>query len=478
MQHLILVHSSIYAYEKAIIDELLDKDAPDYAFYIVPGNRDAIRSNALIRFIDKRFLTSKVAATEIYDFSTLQKEREALNVLTDLEGGQFGYIINLTEPDLPQLHKLKFDKILKPLIDRNTWFTAAVRGTAYTTIQLQGQDQNLESAKATALSFRTLKGIYNNRDKALYYFAYLVSGCLHQTAYPIVLSGRPRHSIASLCIYYMILFLQIIWRRLQALLYTYNWKIALIDKKEVTLLNQPRNTFWADPFIIEEDHKKWIFFEELDKKKDLGHISVVSVDADHSVQSYRKVLQQPFHLSFPNVFKLDDAYYMLPEQSSSGQLVVYKANNFPYDWSAVQILMEKMQIIDPVWIFYEGRYWIFGNKIEAHEYENNERLYIYYADDLFSKDWKPHKKNPVLIDIPRARNAGQFFSINGEIFRPSQNCGDTYGSEITINKVLTLTTDEYEEEAVGDLNEYNRYYGMHTINEAGGLKVTDFLFRE
>ncbi|MNX78991.1 hypothetical protein D3C86_1106040 [compost metagenome] len=216
----------------------------------------------------------------------------------------------------------------------------------------------------------------------------------------------------------------------------------------------------------------------MDQHTGKGHISVIMLDENgQSSGKPSKALIQPFHLSFPNVFKREGQYYMMPEQSSSGRLSIYKAVQFPHVWVEEMVMIEGMNILDPLWLFHEGKYWLFFNKIEEYEYDNNERLYIYYSDSLFSNDWKPHKKNPVIIDMHKARNAGQIYSKEGELYRPSQNCGATYGSEIMINRIVKLSEEEYEEESVEQLSRYNKYYGMHTFNGDEQLQVIDLLVK-
>ncbi|WP_124634963.1 hypothetical protein [Taibaiella sp. KBW10] len=449
------------------------------ALFIVAGQPKPYKDNPLTLGIDKRFFQSKIKATEKYDLEHLIKAWPQVTLLREAAGLDFNCIINLADSPVRDLNIGSFKEVLKPDIDPQNWFSAAMHHKKYTNIRLLSADKEPDHFKTCRqLSLRTIKGIYNNRDKALYYFSYLISGYFKRANYPFFHTKPYKYNVLCLFIYYLGLITEIFLRRGRSILYKFNWKIATITNNTVTFLDQPKNTFWADPFIVSEAGKKWVFFEELDRKSDLGHISVVALEEHNKIGIHQKVLQKSFHLSFPNVFKVGASYYMLPEQSSANRLVLYKSTNFPYTWEEHKVLIDNMKIIDPVWLLHDNKYWLFFNKIEEHEYENNERLYIYYADDLFSSNWKPHKMNPVIIDIPKARNAGQFFTKNGEIFRPSQNCGETYGSEITINKVVKLTVEEYEEIEVEKLRNEESYYGMHTVNEAGGVTVTDFLFKE
>ena len=70
---------------------------------------------------------------------------------------------------------------------------------------------------------------------------------------------------------------------------------------------------------------------------------------------------------------------------------------------------------------------------------------IYFID--ISKDWKPHKNNPVIFDSNQARNGGMIFSENNKIFRVFQRQGfDMYGKSLGISEIKTLNEAQYNEE--------------------------------
>ena len=47
---------------------------------------------------------------------------------------------------------------------------------------------------------------------------------------------------------------------------------------EFNILEQPQNSYWADPFIINRDNKNYIFFEDYDFNNGKGHISYCKID--------------------------------------------------------------------------------------------------------------------------------------------------------------------------------------------------------
>ncbi len=67
----------------------------------------------------------------------------------------------------------------------------------------------------------------------------------------------------------------------------------------------PKDRFWADPFPLKKDGKYYIFFEELIYKNRKGHLSVMEVDRKGIVDGPHKILERPYHLSYPFVFCLE-----------------------------------------------------------------------------------------------------------------------------------------------------------------------------
>jgi hypothetical protein len=110
--------------------------------------------------------------------------------------------------------------------------------------------------------------------------------------------------------------------------------------------------------------------------------------------------------------------------------------------------------------------------------EINDELLIFSADRLHG-EWKPHRRNPVKSDVRNARPAGRLFTRDGMLIRPAQICTPLYGSGIALNRVTRLDDIDYTEEEVRRIVPDGRdgILGLHTINRAGALSVTDAFLR-
>ena len=257
-----------------------------------------------------------------------------------------------------------------------------------------------------------------------------------------------------------------------------NWKIAYITKEgSILTISQPPGTFWADPFPIQVKNKTYVFFEEMNFATQLGEIAYLELDAQNNILQKHTVLKNNTHFSFPNVFECEGAHYMLPENVQSNQLVIYKAHDFPDDWRPFKVLMNNIKLLDPIWFYHEGYYWIMGNKIHEFEYENNNALYVYFAKDLFAQDWTSHPMNPVVTDAQFARNAGRIFSQNNKLYRVAQNCSLTYGENLSVIQIENITPTKYLETVKILKQAPLGFKGLHTFNKYEEIVFVDLLKR-
>src|SRR5690606_37026312 len=104
---------------------------------------------------------------------------------------------------------------------------------------------------------------------------------------------------------------------------------------------------------------------------------------------------------------------------------------------------------DPTLFKHEGRYWLLFTLQDDGAW-GNQKLYAYHAPSL-DAPWTAHPLNPVKCDIGATRPAGNVFSVEGSLFRPSQDCSTTYGGALVINQILALTQDRFEEREVARL---------------------------
>jgi hypothetical protein len=239
------------------------------------------------------------------------------------------------------------------------------------------------------------------------------------------------------------------------------------------VLVPPADRYWADPFLVEADGRQWLFLEEVICSENLGRIAVVEMGPSGPIGAPRTVLERPFHLSYPFVFRHDGQWYMLPEMGASGRQELIRAVEFPFRWETDRDLSLGQPVVDPTLIEHEGRWWLFAGTAPHQAVPANE-LSIFYADSPLGP-FTAHAMNPVATDARTARPAGAIFRVGPDMIRPAQDCTPDYGRSITFRRITRLTPSEYEEVEVGRLDPYWRrgLVGTHTINACGAVTVLD-----
>lgn len=249
---------------------------------------------------------------------------------------------------------------------------------------------------------------------------------------------------------------------------------------DYTLLPDDRQRYYADPFFFSASGQLDLFVEEVPYATGQGIISVASLQRDGRFSKPRPVLELGHHLSYPQVFAHDGAVFMLPEASSSGALILYRARRYPDGWEPVAHLVEE-PLHDATLFQHAGRFWIAANSegpASARWGSSWDALHIYSAPGLLGP-YVPHPSNPVLIDASSTRGAGMVTTLSNRLFRPVQNCAHCYGYALGFAEIIRLTEDGYAQSVVarqafasldgpGWLSEeklpVNALLGPHTFN--------------
>ncbi len=437
--------------------------------------------NFLETFISKRYPVFRENPLGEKDLDELIKENKNVFKRIDSDQGGIDWIlledskIELDQHIKPKYAYLALDISLERIIEE-------VLSKKSITISYLVKTSIEENWNLCTRHIGIEQGLKNTWDKALWNFSVFLPSIIHQEiksnhTEEILRVGKSKVSIQKKVIAYQIkLLFKILKRKLNTK--EYNWKIAFEKEGQLLFLKQPSKSFWADPFFLEHNGLKVVFFEELDHKGK-GRIAAIKLDDNFEIIEKQVVIEEGFHLSFPNVFIQNNQVLMIPESSESNKVLLYQCDEFPFKWSLKKTILNNIKLIDMVWTKQENTFWIFANKIEDFEYENNERLYLYSTLDLTSGKWQAHPLNPIVCNIKMARNAGKIICQNGKLFRVGQNGLVNYGASLCFNEIKIISKTEYLEKPFKVIIPEKKHCGQHTWNEAyNGFAVTDFLITE
>lgn len=255
---------------------------------------------------------------------------------------------------------------------------------------------------------------------------------------------------------------------------THQWFILYRKKgaNKWIRLKQPKNISRADSFVVYENSKYYIFFEEFDIKKRHGYLCVGELNQEKNrLDNVEIILKKEYHLSFPNVFKHNEKYYLLPERHANNKIALYEFIEFPYKVKKIKTLLEG-NYADSVLLNYQNRWYLFANKSENEDDLHSKNLSIFISDELCG-EYREYHNNPVVSDNEFARNGGQFFVKNEKLYRVSQDCKTRYGYKINIMEVEKLNEKEYKEKCIEMIYPPKGYIAFHTFNGTEDTEVAD-----
>lgn len=193
----------------------------------------------------------------------------------------------------------------------------------------------------------------------------------------------------------------------------------------------------ADPFLLNHREQQWIFFEAMRRDDRRGVIAAARVNGDLAVTYHGIVLEESFHLSYPQVFEHDGEIWMLPESARNHELRLYRATRFPDGWICVKTLFRGHRFVDSTLFQHGGRWWMFTT--------TNNMLHLYFAEDLLGP-WHSHPANPLRANDARlGRCGGRVVAHENRLYRIAQDGTAYYGHSLRATEIITLDEQSFEE---------------------------------
>jgi len=198
--------------------------------------------------------------------------------------------------------------------------------------------------------------------------------------------------------------------------------------------------FVADPFLIKEGEIFYLFFEVFNHDTQQGDLALATSTNSWSWDYQQVIVDEPFHLSYPYVFKWQDEYYLIPESYQDNSIRLYRADHFPLNWSFVATIIEGRDYVDNSIVYYQDRWWLFASVTQ------NDTLYLFHADQL-TGPWAEHPSSPIVKDnIHKGRPGGRVFEYNGSLYRYGTDNNSSYGYQhVMAYEITELTLDRYNE---------------------------------
>lgn len=200
--------------------------------------------------------------------------------------------------------------------------------------------------------------------------------------------------------------------------------------------------FVADPFLFHEGATWHLFFEAYVYQGYRGKIAhATSLDGLHWTYD-RIVLTQQAHLAYPYVFKVDGGHYMLIVPSTTNDVELYRAYDFPYDWRLEATLLRGRDFVDPSIVLLDSVWWIFAG-------ESGSGICRLFWSTQLAGPYAEHPRSPIVNDLAKGRPAGRLVRWGGErLVRLAQKNDEHYGQGVRAFAVDQITPWAYVEHEI------------------------------
>lgn len=235
------------------------------------------------------------------------------------------------------------------------------------------------------------------------------------------------------------------------------------------LKHKYRDRWFADPFILDSTETHIVLLvEEFFYDNQKGRIAKLTINKkNYKIVKNETLLELKTHLSFPAIIRRGSDVFIYPENSENGCLIAYNINTNYTRVKPFKTIIET-PLTDAIIHDWGMHTFLFSTKLPD---PNGKELIIYKKDDS-ENEYKLFEKITFIEKV--ARNAGDFFSLNGDLYRPAQECNKVYGHCVILQKV-SLVNESFLFKEICRLYSSHKLMkdGLHTFNTYKGVHVID-----
>lgn len=266
---------------------------------------------------------------------------------------------------------------------------------------------------------------------------------------------------------------------LKKYIYNNHWTIGFINASLDEIINSDnwsinwvknpyQNRWFADPFILDvDDNNIYVLVEEYFDLISRGRISKLTIDRKkNKIKAIDVVLELTTHLSFPSIIRSGERIFIYPENGEGSTLKLYEYMPQTNECVFLETLSKEPLadgIITDLW----GERLLFATCSPNHN-GNILNVYQQIHDRLFEF------KESITFKSNIARNAGDYFELNGKYYRAAQDCSKRYGGAVIIQEISRDAGGfHFRDVKRIDCMPSDYTLGLHTFNYHKGMAVLD-----
>lgn len=273
------------------------------------------------------------------------------------------------------------------------------------------------------------------------------------------------------------------------------WNIGIIQQKSPLTIHdlanicqdeqiywlQERYHFQADPYLFEFNEQLYVFYEALNHTWVKGHLRCRVLDKqmneldDFALDDINAL---GCHLSFPQLYLIDNEIYLIPESHENQAIYLFKAIDFPKCWQKINTITNQPCIDSVLYQDVENqRFFVITND------QKNLKRQIFTSQQL-TDNWQeiPFNQDLFMIDNQHQRLGGGVLQFDRQLYLPMQEHSKDYGKSLFIKKIILPTVNQQNQLQSGwqEITQFQlisqslRYPdGLHTLNISQNYVIID-----
>ncbi len=245
-----------------------------------------------------------------------------------------------------------------------------------------------------------------------------------------------------------------------------------------TIIPSGNDHWYADPLIYDMDGRTYLFVEDYDRHTKKGVISAAEISDGNPIR-FCTVIEEPYHLSFPMIFRWKGELWMCPESSDHMSLNLYRCVSIPDQWEKVCELHTGIPLVDTVMLETCDD----SVKLLSSTFNPANGLEVRYVQCTVRND---HDSFSLVVEDNHTsyslteRNAGNLFTVDGEVYLPTQQSTDIdYGVYLNIVPIngegKAVQFGPHDLAFAGLSSDYDRI-GIHTYSMTDEYEAVDLRY--